>query len=144
VLHADLGPIPPAAVTDPAQLPIYDISARNEVSNLQIVRRVLAALDLDPDEWTEHIPDRPNHDRRYVITPKKLETQLGWQPTSNSNPASPGQSPGMSTTAHGGRRSSRKKATSSSTGANHSPFQRPTNLKVAGRTNQPAASTRRA
>lgn len=81
VLHAELPPVPKAAATDPAQLPIYDISARNEVSNLDIVRRVLVALDLNPDEWIEHIEDRPNHDRRYIIAPDKLETQLGWQPT---------------------------------------------------------------
>nr|WP_254893680.1 GDP-mannose 4,6-dehydratase [Nocardia donostiensis] len=26
------------------------------------------------------MPDRPNHDRRYVIDPEKLETELGWRP----------------------------------------------------------------
>lgn len=42
--------------------------------------RVATGLDLDPDEWIEHIPDRPNHDRRYLIDPSKLETELGWRP----------------------------------------------------------------
>ncbi|MFE3542670.1 dTDP-glucose 4,6-dehydratase [Nocardia sp. NPDC059177] len=81
VLHADLPPIPVAAGTDPGLLPIFDISARCEVTNLDIARRVCAELGLDPAEWIEHIPDRPNHDRRYLIDPTKLETELGWAPT---------------------------------------------------------------
>ncbi|WP_459549223.1 dTDP-glucose 4,6-dehydratase [Nocardia sp. X0981] len=80
VLHADLEPIPAAAGTDPGLLPIFDISARCEVTNLDIARRVVTALDLDPQEWIEHIPDRPNHDRRYLIDPAKLETDLQWRP----------------------------------------------------------------
>ncbi|WP_054816104.1 dTDP-glucose 4,6-dehydratase [Nocardia arizonensis] len=81
VLHADLVPIPAAAGTDPGLLPIFDISARCEVTNLDIAHRVVAELGLDPAKWIEHIPDRPNHDRRYLIDPTKLETELGWAPT---------------------------------------------------------------
>ncbi|MFI0878366.1 GDP-mannose 4,6-dehydratase [Streptomyces parvus] len=80
VLHAELGPTPPQAATDPALLPIFDISARHEVTNLDMVHRVVAALGLDPAEWIEHIPDRPNHDRRYLIKPEKAETRLGRRP----------------------------------------------------------------
>ncbi|MGG7570176.1 dTDP-glucose 4,6-dehydratase [Streptomyces sirii] len=80
VLHADLGPVPPQAATEPELLPIFDVSARCEVTNLDIARRVVTALGLDPAEWIEHIPDRPNHDRRYLIDPEKIETQLGWRP----------------------------------------------------------------
>ncbi|MGW4111288.1 dTDP-glucose 4,6-dehydratase [Actinosynnema sp. NPDC004786] len=80
VLHADLGPIPAEAATDPALLPIFDISARHEVSNLAIVHAVLRHLDRDPEEWVEHVADRPNHDRRYLIDPAKLERELGWKP----------------------------------------------------------------
>jgi len=81
ILHADLGPVPPEAATDPALLPIFDISARHEVTNLDIVHRVLAELGREPAEWIEHVADRPNHDRRYLINPKKIEDQLGWAPT---------------------------------------------------------------
>lgn len=81
VLHAEPDPIPPAAGTDPGLLPIFDISARCEVTNLDIARRIVSRLELDPGEWIEHIPDRPNHDRRYVIDPRKLEHELGWRPT---------------------------------------------------------------
>ena len=81
ILHADLGPVPAEAATDPSLLPIFDISARHEVTNLDIVHRVLGVLDRDPAEWIEHVADRPNHDRRYLINPQKIETQLGWEPT---------------------------------------------------------------
>lgn len=80
VLHADLAPVPAEAATDPGLLPIFDISARCEVTNLEIARRVIIELGLDPAEMIEHIPDRPNHDRRYLINPAKLETELGWRP----------------------------------------------------------------
>lgn len=81
VLHAELDPIPAAAATDPGLLPIFDVSARCEVTNLDIARMVVTELGLDPAEWIEHIPDRPNHDRRYLINPEKIETRLGWKPT---------------------------------------------------------------
>ncbi|GAA3853244.1 dTDP-glucose 4,6-dehydratase [Streptomyces sedi] len=80
VLHADLQPPPPEAATAPELLPIFDVSARHEVTNVEIARRVVTALGMDPSEWIEHIPDRPNHDRRYLIDPSKIETQLGWRP----------------------------------------------------------------
>ncbi|GGK01897.1 dTDP-glucose 4,6-dehydratase [Streptomyces camponoticapitis] len=80
VLHADLEPIPARAATEPELLPIFDISARCEVGNLDMASRVITMLDLDPSEWIEHIPDRPNHDRRYLISPEKIESELGWRP----------------------------------------------------------------
>ena len=80
VLRADLGPVPAGAATDPALLPIFDVSARQERTNLDIVRRVLDRLGLEPAEWIEHVADRPNHDRRYLIEPAKIETVLGWGP----------------------------------------------------------------
>jgi len=72
--------IPSEAATDPAKLPIYDISARNELTNLDIVSQVIRLLGKEPSEWVEHVADRPNHDRRYLINPAKIETELGWKP----------------------------------------------------------------
>lgn len=80
VLHAERTPVTPAAATDASLLPIFDISARHEVTNLDIVERVLKLLDREPSEWIEHVADRPNHDRRYLIDPAKIEAQLGWAP----------------------------------------------------------------
>lgn len=80
VLHADFGPVPADAATDPGKLPIFDISARQEFTNLYIVEQVLKCLGYDPADWVEHVADRPNHDRRYLIEPGKIETVLGWAP----------------------------------------------------------------
>jgi dTDP-glucose 4,6-dehydratase len=44
------------------------------------VTRVLDRLGLDPAEWVEHVADCPNHDRRYLIEPGKIERGLGWRP----------------------------------------------------------------
>jgi len=80
ILAADLRPAGHEAATHPELLPIFDISARNEKTNLEIVHAVLALLGKRPEEWIEHVPDRPNHDRRYLIDPEKLERELGWRP----------------------------------------------------------------
>ncbi len=80
ILHAPKVPVTYEAATQPQLLPIYDVSARNEVTNLAIVERVLGLLGKRPEDWIEHVPDRPNHDRRYLIDPAKLETELGWKP----------------------------------------------------------------
>jgi dTDP-glucose 4,6-dehydratase len=81
VLTADARPVPPEAAIRPELLPIYDVSARHEVTNLAIAELILERLGKDPREWIEHVADRPNHDRRYLIEPAKLERELGWRPT---------------------------------------------------------------
>jgi dTDP-glucose 4,6-dehydratase len=80
ILHGPRFPVTDEAATRPELLPIFDVSARNERSNLEIVRRVIGLLGKRPDEWIEHVPDRPNHDRRYLIEPAKIERELGWRP----------------------------------------------------------------
>ena len=80
VLTAQAAPVTPEAAVRPELLPVYDISARHEVTNLAIAELVLRRLDKDPAEWIEHVADRPNHDRRYLIEPAKLERELGWHP----------------------------------------------------------------
>ncbi|MBF6302101.1 GDP-mannose 4,6-dehydratase [Nocardia amamiensis] len=90
VVHAELGPIPKAAATDPGLLSIFDISARHEVTNLDIARMVVTELGLDPAEWIQHIEDRPNHDRRYVINPEKLATGGNGSSPTRANSGSTG------------------------------------------------------
>jgi dTDP-glucose 4,6-dehydratase len=80
VLTAEVPPVTAEAATRPELLPIYDVSARHEVTNLAIAELILRRLDKDPAEWIEHVADRPNHDRRYLIEPAKLERELGWRP----------------------------------------------------------------
>ncbi len=80
VLHADLGSVPADAATDPARLHVFDISARRECTNLDIISQVIKLLGRDPADWITHVADRPNHDRRYLIEPAKIELELGWRP----------------------------------------------------------------
>jgi dTDP-glucose 4,6-dehydratase len=80
ILHGPRVEFGHEAATRAELLPIFDISARHEVTNLEIVRRVLELLGKVPAEWIQHVPDRPNHDRRYLIDPGKIESQLGWRP----------------------------------------------------------------
>jgi dTDP-glucose 4,6-dehydratase len=58
---------------------VYNIGARNERRNIDIVESVLAALDR-PKSLMKFVKDRPGHDRRYAIDPSLIESQLGWHP----------------------------------------------------------------
>jgi dTDP-glucose 4,6-dehydratase len=80
VLTGEVPPVTREAATRPELLPIYDVSARHEVTNLYIAELILQRLGKDAAEWIEHVADRPNHDRRYLIEPAKLERELGWRP----------------------------------------------------------------
>ncbi|MBX3296863.1 MAG: dTDP-glucose 4,6-dehydratase [Acidobacteria bacterium] len=57
----------------------YNIGARNERRNLEVVRAILAALG-KPESLIRYVDDRLGHDRRYAIDPIKAETELGWRP----------------------------------------------------------------
>ena len=58
---------------------IYNIGARNERPNIDVVRSVLRLLG-KPDSLITFVTDRPGHDRRYAIDPVKAETDLDWRP----------------------------------------------------------------
>jgi dTDP-glucose 4,6-dehydratase len=66
----------------------YNISARAERRNIDIVRQLCAIVDeLRPDadigpraSLIEFVRDRPGHDHRYAIDPRKIEEELGWRP----------------------------------------------------------------
>jgi len=55
----------------------YNIGARNERRNIEVVESVLDALG-KPRSLINFVTDRPGHDRRYAIDPTKIETELGW------------------------------------------------------------------
>jgi dTDP-glucose 4,6-dehydratase len=59
---------------------VYNIGARNEHTNLEVVKRIVKRLGKSESLIT-HVKDRPGHDRRYAIDPKKIETELGWKPS---------------------------------------------------------------
>jgi len=58
---------------------VYNIGARNERQNIDVVRSLLDALD-KPHSLITYVTDRLGHDRRYAIDPTKAETELGWKP----------------------------------------------------------------
>jgi dTDP-glucose 4,6-dehydratase len=63
----------------------YNVGGGNERRNIDVVRRICAALDaLVPgnaprESLIEFVTDRPGHDARYAIDATRLETELGWQ-----------------------------------------------------------------
>ncbi len=67
----------------------YNIGGRNEVANIDIVRRICDRLDqLAPlasgasrQGLVQLVQDRPGHDRRYAIDASKIGNALGWRPT---------------------------------------------------------------
>src|ERR1044071_4035659 len=58
---------------------VYNIGARNERRNIEVVESVLAALD-KPKSLMKFVKDRPGHDRRYAIDPSLIESEFGWRP----------------------------------------------------------------
>jgi dTDP-glucose 4,6-dehydratase len=57
----------------------YNVGARNERRNLEVVESLLKALG-KPASLIRYVKDRPGHDRRYAIDPARAETELGWRP----------------------------------------------------------------
>ena len=57
----------------------YNIGARNERRNLDVVEALLDTLG-KPRSLIKFVKDRPGHDRRYAIDPSLVESELGWRP----------------------------------------------------------------
>jgi dTDP-glucose 4,6-dehydratase len=58
---------------------VYNIGARNERRNIDVVKALLDAIE-KPHYLIRFVKDRPGHDRRYAIDPSKAERELGWSP----------------------------------------------------------------
>ncbi|MBR3753731.1 MAG: dTDP-glucose 4,6-dehydratase [Clostridia bacterium] len=58
---------------------VYNIGGHNERANIQVVKTIIKALGKS-EELITYVKDRPGHDRRYAIDPKKISDELGWQP----------------------------------------------------------------
>jgi len=58
---------------------VYNIGARNERCNIDVVEAILSFLE-KPRSLIRYVKDRPGHDRRYAIDPTKIERELGWRP----------------------------------------------------------------
>ncbi len=57
----------------------YNVGARNERRNLEVVRSILDALG-KPHSLIRYVEDRLGHDRRYAIDATLVENELGWKP----------------------------------------------------------------
>lgn len=58
---------------------VYNLSAGREMTNLEVVRAILAILN-KPDSLITFVPDRLGHDRRYAMNADKARQELGWEP----------------------------------------------------------------
>ncbi|PBO85619.1 MAG: dTDP-glucose 4,6-dehydratase [Thaumarchaeota archaeon] len=56
----------------------YNISADNEISNISIVKKILALMNKSED-LMEFVEDRPGHDFRYSMDSSKIRSELGWK-----------------------------------------------------------------
>lgn len=57
---------------------IYNIGGGGEMTNLELVRRILSLLGKKED-LIAFVTDRPGHDRRYAINAAKIQQELGWR-----------------------------------------------------------------
>ena len=57
----------------------YNVGSGLEIDVEGIADRILAALGLD-DSFKTYVPDRPSHDRRYLLDCTKIRDELGWRP----------------------------------------------------------------
>jgi dTDP-glucose 4,6-dehydratase len=58
---------------------VYNVSAGNEVPNIEIVKKILKVL-LKPESLITFVEDRPGHDIRYSLDSSKARSNLGWKP----------------------------------------------------------------
>jgi dTDP-glucose 4,6-dehydratase len=65
----------------------YNIGGENEASNIDLVRMICTLMDEMVPEGAPHarlitfVTDRPGHDLRYAIDPKRMRGELGWRPS---------------------------------------------------------------
>ena len=67
---------------------VYNIGGRNELKNIDVVRKLIELVNeflpegenRDADELITYVTDRPGHDHRYAINCEKIERELGWEP----------------------------------------------------------------
>ncbi len=57
----------------------YNVSAKNEIPNSEIVTRILKILGKSSN-LIESVEDRPGHDFRYSLDSSRITKELGWKP----------------------------------------------------------------
>jgi dTDP-glucose 4,6-dehydratase len=58
---------------------VYNVSAGNEMSNVDIAKSILSLLK-KPESLIAFVEDRPGHDQRYSLDSTKTRSTLGWKP----------------------------------------------------------------
>lgn len=58
---------------------IYNVSAGNELTNVNIVKMILKIMH-KPESTLTFVEDRPGHDIRYSLDSSKLRNELDWSP----------------------------------------------------------------
>jgi dTDP-glucose 4,6-dehydratase len=58
---------------------IYNVSSGNELTNLELVKKVLKIMD-KPESLIEFVEDRPGHDLRYSLDSSAIKRRLHWSP----------------------------------------------------------------
>ncbi len=61
---------------------IYNVSANNKLSNIDLVKMILKFMNKSEDTITL-VEDRPGHDLRYSLDSSKVKNELGWKPKHN-------------------------------------------------------------
>ncbi len=65
----------------------YNIGGENEAKNIDLVQMICAILDQKRPKDAAYadqitfVTDRPGHDMRYAIDPKRMVNELGWHPS---------------------------------------------------------------
>ncbi|RZJ83946.1 MAG: hypothetical protein EOO20_21910 [Chryseobacterium sp.] len=65
----------------------YNVGTRNERRNIEIAEQICIILDemmpknVSYSKQITYVQDRPGHDFRYAIDPKKIESELSWRPS---------------------------------------------------------------
>ena len=57
----------------------YNVGSGLEIDVEGIADRIIHELGLD-DSFKTYVPDRPSHDRRYLLDSTKIAAELGWRP----------------------------------------------------------------
>lgn len=73
------------ALTEGEPGAIYNVGAGNEMTNLDLTRRILAETGHD-ETMIRHVTDRPGHDPRYAVDTSRIRA-LGWAPANDFDTA---------------------------------------------------------
>ena len=58
----------------------YNIGGNSEISNIDLIKRIIMELDQSFEHFIEFVSDRPGHDFRYAIDNSKILNEIGWKP----------------------------------------------------------------